>query len=1743
MNLVHKFRWSVAIITLQFIIVTALTYAQTPSAKADIQLLLDRAHAAEGRGRIDQAEQSWQQVLLSDPNNLEALAGMARGAKLAGRNIEAESYLNRIRAINPNDPSIARVESMVAQQSQLNQLQEAGKLATSGQYDAAMKIYRQVFGNSPPPGDWALAYYQTESATVDGKGHAIAGLRDLINRYPKDSRYQIALGTILTYNPKTRAEGREYLERHPNDPDAMSALRNSLLWDAANPNMAPVIRAYLKNHPDPELSVRMNDALRHAGPTGSYTPSPEELARRADNAEEAAAYAALNARRLEEAESRFQAILAKQANNPRALAGMGYVRMNQGNFGGAISYLEQAQQNGARDANLNASLATSRFWYIMGDASAALNENDLATAEAKYGQALQMKPNSPEAMEGLAGTYMKAQNPAAAVPLFSSEVKLKPNSMLAWRGLFEAQYQAGHPEQALETEKRIPANIKVLLHRDPEFLRTLASAYSALGRDADAQRILKEALDMPFPQDGRGLHVDTLIQYAELLMTGKRTDQAAGMFRQALSEDPTNVSAWQGLIRADHASNHDAQAIQTLESMDQSTYNAALRDIGFLTVVASIYQSQNQYEVAQHYLEQAYAQQQSAGQKVSPALELQLASVYMVRNDPQRAYTLFRQALMENPNNVDAWKGLLGTLHQTQHDREALAQIQVIPKEIKSRLESDVDYLETVGSIYNALGDTHEAMIFLSRVQQHYASQHIATPPDVEIQNAWLVYNSGNDQALYAELMQLGARPDLTLDQRRTVQTIWASYAVRRANQAEAAGNTKLALQILNAAAHAFPDNPAVSKALAGGYLRAGLPKQALLIYKTENLTAASAADYKAAIGAALAAGDYKTAENWLRYALAEYPNDPQISNLGAQFELAKGNPSRAVEYYNHALASLPPPDPSEELTDALNAPVTPTRVVPRQTPADLATLLKPNMQPVIAVDTVPQDTRPYLPSYANQYGTPPVQLGSQVPVYNSTTPHQTSTIGPSRQTSTSGTVPLRDYVPQEIQQNQGQPLQQYVPQYSAPVMQQSVPSYTPQSNPLFSPQEMHQTPAPVMQEANPSKSSNQPYVTPDSNQQQQIELATQAALGSESVKVTSEPVKNADRQDYVIYSPQYDTAANQSSRTLTVLPSLSAALPTQTVVQNSAEQTDVLPRYVPNAKSNSTGSIHPDIAAIRNRPVRDLQSQPPSSATNMGGISTPSEQDLHVVAYQSGTSQTDGYEQQYPRPLSSGTTSHATVRKAKPSAAKQQQQPTQQQQNPALQYPYPTTPVQPYASVPTNTTPYPLPPGPTDQDLIARNVPPLRGSYYTYSIAPNIEQTEREQTQSDLDHLQSLYSGWLGGAGIARYRGGSSGFDRLVDLEAPFEATEVLAKTVRISIIPKAVFLDSGTINPNSIPSTCTQTTASAATNGTLICTAYLGSFPVNVNTSIIPSEQLANGAAGELQLTTQNFGVAVGYTPYEFLVSNYTGRLRWKILGGPITIHAERDSVKDSQLSYAGLRDPGSASAVFSGNIWGGVIQTSGGARVDFGNERSGYYLNLEGGTLDGYHTENNTTFDGTMGAYWRVYVHPEYGSLNVGANFYGSHFKYNELGYSYGLGGYFSPEAYFLGGIPITWTGHYQNKWHYVVSGSVGVQAFQEDKNAFFPLDPALMTSVASTGLSPYLPITTSAGLNYDINAKGSYHIKDHWFIGGYLAGNNTNNYNSVTAGFFVRYLFHSQSPTEEGPPTGIFASDGLRALRVP
>ena len=230
--------------------------ANTPeAARANLEA---KARALEARGRPDMAAQLWQQILLSTPENTEAMAGLARDYKLMGSADLSNQALDRLRKVNPKDPNIARIEAMPSTLVASSQLRHAGELAQQGRFDDAMRIYRQLYGDHPPEGDIALAYYKTLYGTSAGKAEAVAGMRALADRNPGDARYAVELGIMLTYDQHTRAEGIRILEAHPADLDAQTGLRQALMWDSANPASAAELREFLKSHPqDKELAGRL----------------------------------------------------------------------------------------------------------------------------------------------------------------------------------------------------------------------------------------------------------------------------------------------------------------------------------------------------------------------------------------------------------------------------------------------------------------------------------------------------------------------------------------------------------------------------------------------------------------------------------------------------------------------------------------------------------------------------------------------------------------------------------------------------------------------------------------------------------------------------------------------------------------------------------------------------------------------------------------------------------------------------------------------------------------------------------------------------------------------------------------------------------------------------------------------------------------------------------------------------------------------------------------------------------------------------------------------------------------------------------------------------------------------------------------------------------------------------------------------------------------------------------------------
>jgi len=392
---------------------------------------------------MDLAAQSWQQVLMSDPNQPEALSGLARWAKQNGRAEEANQYLARLRKVSPQNPAIASVEAMkVTGPKQRARLEEAGRLTQAHQYEASLAIYREVLGDGPPPGSWAIAYYETEAATPDGYDHAVAGIKKMSERFPTDQQYRLSLGRLLTYRPETRAEGIRVLSSIPANSAAgdaaRKAWRQALVWNGTSVSNQPFLREYLARYPDAELQTYLSKSISANAAAETTKAAPLQ------GVEEKRGYDALNAGNLAVADANFQEALKRNPKSGSALAGMGFVRLKQEDFNAAIEYFEKAKSISSTDAaKIAPYLATAHFWNVMRAGNTALTANQPELAPGYFQQAMKLRPENLEALQGYAGALMLSGDPAAAVTIYLRMTEVSPANAVAWRNLMKAQYESG----------------------------------------------------------------------------------------------------------------------------------------------------------------------------------------------------------------------------------------------------------------------------------------------------------------------------------------------------------------------------------------------------------------------------------------------------------------------------------------------------------------------------------------------------------------------------------------------------------------------------------------------------------------------------------------------------------------------------------------------------------------------------------------------------------------------------------------------------------------------------------------------------------------------------------------------------------------------------------------------------------------------------------------------------------------------------------------------------------------------------------------------------------------------------------------------------------------------------------------------------------------------------------------------------------------------------------------------------
>jgi tetratricopeptide (TPR) repeat protein len=980
-----------------------------------VDILLAKARSLELRGRPDLAAQNWHKVLLVNPNQTEALAGLARAAKENGQTAEERSYLDRLRKVNPRDPQIAMVEKLhVFTPEERSRLDEAGRLAMQHKPDEAMKVYRAVLGDQqPPPGKWAQPFYETEAASTGGKEKAIAQLRQLCAQNPNLDAYHLWLASLLTYDPKTRMEGMRMLEsiKDPSTSEqARAPWRQAILWEKQNPEVLASLDAYLQRYPEAALqpveaalhakqqqniadadkamafkalrnkdvetaAARFSDVLRQSPNDANAvvglgyarldqkrfsealslfdrarTLAPQRTdvregydsarfwlamergagAERQNQLEAAvAAYqealslrpldngallgianALVGEKKFSEAEAKFQQVLNQSPNNADATAGLGFVRLNEGRFDDASRLLANAHKLDPSRKDVNQGYDNARFWGIMSQAATALNQNRLKEAVSAYQQALVLNPNSKDALVGLANAAMRAGDFPSAAKTYYRLAAANPNDEASWLGLIKAQMGEKAPQAAISTLHQIPPALRQQMENHSDYLSELALIYYNANQPELGEQFLHRALAAAGQTDSDEA-LSLRLQIAGAFMEQRKTGQAIEIYREATRSHPSSASGWEGLVGAYTRLGNFAQAITTVRSMPQPSYNAAVKHTGFLDSVAVLYSTQGQCSQAEDFLHRSLSLDQSQGRQPAESTQLQLADIWMRERNYPHARDLYSDIVARHADSADAWRGYLVVLHEQRSDSALVGEISHIPTAVRTQLETDPSFLILEASAYSTSGRNQDGLRLLQEARSRYTSQRRLPPVVLDMQTAWTMLAVSADEPGLSDLLQYDKRrTDLTSKQREAFEAIFSSWSVRRAEQAFET-KPEAAFSILTDAAQEYPGDRNIHAALASLYMKRHDRQKALEVFQTWGMAGAQAGDYRVAAGAALSVHKFELADQFLKRGLEQFPHDPELIHMTARQDIARGNYDVGEEELKSALLAVREQDTS----------------------------------------------------------------------------------------------------------------------------------------------------------------------------------------------------------------------------------------------------------------------------------------------------------------------------------------------------------------------------------------------------------------------------------------------------------------------------------------------------------------------------------------------------------------------------------------------------------------------------------------------------------------------------------------------------------------------------------------------------------------------------------------------------------------------------------------------------------------
>lgn len=264
----------------------------------------------------------------------------------------------------------------------------------------------------------------------------------------------------------------------------------------------------------------------------------------------------------------------------------------------------------------------------------------------------------------------------------------------------------------------------------------------------------------------------------------------------------------------------------------------------------------------------------------------------------------------------------------------------------------------------------------------------------------------------------------------------------------------------------------------------------------------------------------------------------------------------------------------------------------------------------------------------------------------------------------------------------------------------------------------------------------------------------------------------------------------------------------------------------------------------------------------------------------------------------------------------------------------------------------------------------------------------------------------------------------------------------------------------------------------------------------------------------------VDVGTTPLGFYKHHVTGGVEvTPQLSQHVSarVWANRRPVTDSVIAYAGTIDP------VTGGFWGAVMKSGGGASVSYDKDGTGAYADGSYYHYDGTLVPDNHGMQFNVGGYLRL-IQGRESSLTVGINGNYQKYKDNQNFFSYGQGGYFSPQSFMSVSFPLRYA--LRRPLFDITAGvTPGFQSYEQGASPLYPTDrlgQSVLDSLKARNADVRARFDDESQSGFGVAAEGSayYSVSNSMKIGGDLNLNTFGAYNELRASIGIKQSLGSR-----------------------